>query len=315
MKAFCLAALLALGLGCFAGRGFAVTTNVYSTQFEVAEGYNAANDLAGQNNWRLDGTGGNGLIPNAIQGQSAYFGFDSPVPGTEINYLWRPINFDPLGTGFPIVTFSTQVRFVDSTPENGNYDFFQWRVYNAQNERLFTLDFDVYVTNINYRLDGAGDYVDTGIYFSFDTTYTLKIVMDFGANRWSATLDNTIVTTNLPITTAGAALNLGDVTAVWYLYDTNAPGDNYMIFDNFSITAESVVVPPAQLEYLGRTTEGWSLLRVFGAVGTRWALDATTNLTDWTALQTNQITGASFDVVDVAAAGQPRRFYRARYVP
>ena len=139
--------------------------------------------------------------------------------------------------------------------------------------------------------------------------------MNFASNRWSASLNNTLIATNKSITTTNAPLNLGDVDAVWLVNQisgTNAPGDNYMIFDNYTITAE---MPPAQVQFLGRTGEGWSLLRVNGQNNSRWSLDATTNHVNWTALKTNVISGTFFDHVDTTSAGLPRRFYRARLVP
>ncbi len=293
----------------------AITTNLYSTQFEAAQGYNSASNLVGQAGWVGDGTGGNGLVNDFIpgQGQQAYIGFNAPTPGDDLTFVWRPINFSPLTTGFPKVKFSTQIQFIDSA--NGNYDFFQWRAYNAQADRLFTLDFDVFFTNINYRLDGTNDYVASGVEFSFNTTYLLNVMMDFAANRWSATLNDAVIASNQPITTVNAPLNLGDMDAVWFLYDPEAPGDNYMVFDNYTVTAESVPVTPAQLQFLGRTAQGWALLQVAGSAGSRWAVEASTNLTQWTSLQTNQIAGTHFDVVDQSAAGLPRRYYRARHVP
>jgi hypothetical protein len=69
------------------------------------------------------------------------------------------------------------------------------------------------------------------------------------------------------------------------------------------------------VQLLGRTGEGWGLLRVFGAEGSRWALEATTNFGNWTALKTNTVSDGSFDHLDQAAAGMTRRFYRARLVP
>jgi hypothetical protein len=74
-------------------------------------------------------------------------------------------------------------------------------------------------------------------------------------------------------------------------------------------------VPSAQLQFLGRTGEGWALLRAFGSNGSRWSLEATTNFVNWTALTTNTISGAFFDHVDMTASPFLRRFYRARLVP
>jgi hypothetical protein len=128
-------------------------------------------------------------------------------------------------------------------------------------------------------------------------------------------LNNVVFATNQFITTANAPLNLGDVDAVWLVNQisgTNAPGNNYMVFDNYTITA---YMPPAQVQLMGRTGEGWSLLRVNGQSNSRWSLDATTNLANWTAIKTNVISGTFYDHVDTTSAGLPRRYYRARLVP
>ena len=60
-------------------------------------------------------------------------------------------------------------------------------------------------------------------------------------------------------------MNLGDIDAVWLVYDTTAPGDNFMLFDNYRVTAEALPMISAQMELLGRTVEGWTLLRVYRA--------------------------------------------------
>ena len=294
---------------------FAVTTNVYSTQFEAAQGYNINLDLIGQAGWLGSGTGGNGLLTNAIpgQGQQAYIGFDAPNPADNNLVIWKPINFNALAAGYPVVKFSTQMRIADST--TNRYDIFRWSIYNIQGNRLFSLDFDNDFLDIGYLLDGTNQIVFTTNKFVNTATYTLTVAMNFASNRWSASLNNTLIATNKAITTTNAPLNLGDVDAVWLVNQisgTNAPGDNYMIFDNYTITAE---MPPAQVQLLGRTGEGWSLLRVNGQNNSRWSLDATTNLVNWIALKTNVISGTFFDHVDTTSAGLPRRYYRARLVP
>jgi hypothetical protein len=314
MKQFVLS-FLVVGLIIPVGSVSAATTNIYFTQFEPGEGYNAALNLVGQAGWQGDGTGGNGLVSNFIpgQGQQAYVGFAAPTADDDLLFVWQPLNFNPVAAGYPIVKFSTQIQIQNSA--NGEYDFFQWRAYNSLVQRLFTLDFDNYFTNVNYRLDGTNVYVDTGVMFARDTTYTLAVTMNFASNRWSATLNDTLITTNQPITTTNALLTLGDMDAVWLLYDPEAPGDNYMVFDNYRVTAETMPIMPAQVQFRGRTGEGWALLRVFGDNGTRWALDATTNLVHWTAVKTNPISGTYYDQEDTGAAGAARRFYRARWVP
>jgi len=296
----------------------AAPTNVFFTQFEASEGYSTNADLWGQNSWTGAGSGGNGILSGFIpgQGQQAYVGFSPPDAGGDQLYVWRPINFNPLAAGLPVVNFSVLMRIADST--NNEYDYFRWSVYNTQGDRLFSIEFDVYALAVNYQLNGTNSVATNRTAFVPDQSYSLNVAMNFASNRWSATLGNALVATNQPISTTPVPLNLGDVDAVWLLYKTNAPGDNYLLFDNYRLTAEPLVappVPPAQLQFLGRTAEGWALLRVAGADGSRWSLDATTNFVNWTALKTNAISSGAFDYVDQTAAAVPRRYYRARLVP
>lgn len=296
-------------------------TNVYSTQFEHAAGYTNTLDLVGQLGWVGEGTGGNGLTEGFItnQGQHAYVGFTAPASTNESRLeVWKPINFNPIAAGLPIVKFSVQMQIREDTPDDTNFDKFRWSIYNTQGDPLFSLDFDNLYLDVNYLLDGTNKLFLTGIRFTNDATYSLAVTMNFASNRWSATLNNTLIATNQRITTVNAPLNLGDVDAVWIINSPNNPGDNYMVFDNYEITAEAISVPPpppAQIRFLSRTTEGWALLRVFGRNGSRWSVDATTNFTHWTALKTNAVSGTYFDHVDQTATGFRQRYYRARFVP
>lgn len=309
-------ASFALGLGFIPSHA---ATNIYSTQFETAEGYNNDLDLVGQLGWTSGNTGTNwnGLIEGVIagQGQHGYIGFTAPTNASDL-FVWQPINFDPITAGLPLITFSVRMSIEDSS--NMNYDYFRWSLYNTQNDRLFSIEFDNYELWVNYQLGGNSPIVTNTTSFVPGSNYTLRVAMNFASNRWSAVFDNRVIATNQPIDTTNALLTLGDMDAVWSIYDTNAPGDNYMVFDNYQITAEVITVPPpppAQMQFLSRTSEGWALLRVFGQTNSRWSVDATTNFTHWTALKTNSVSAAFFDHVDQTATGFHQRHYRARWVP
>jgi len=300
--------------GWFTASAPAATTNIFFTQFEAAEGYSTNFFLGGQANWLSEGSGDNGIVANFIpgQGQQAYVGGGSPLPADESLLVWRPLNFNP-SPRFPIITFSVLLNIADSL--NDAWDIFRWSVYNSQSHRLFSLDFDNYFDylDVSYLLDGTNAVIFSDVTYRNNSNYTLTVTMNFAANRWSARLDNAVIATNQPITTTGASLNLGDVAAVWLIFATNAPGDNFMLFDNYRVTAETI--PPAQVQFLERTPNGSALLRVFGENNTRWALEATTNFVNWTALNTNLISSGSYDHIDTTAAGLARRYYRARFVP
>ncbi len=213
---------------------------LYETGFEPFEGYNPAFSLAGQNAWASSGPGSNGLLDRSLLGlgQSAYLGFYPPNPvGT--TFVWQPINHTPNTNTLPVVHFSVAMQIVDST--TGQFDDFEWQVYNLDGAPLFTLDFDNNDLNIYSRLDGVANYVPTGQKFQNSLFYSLNVAMDFARNRWSASLDDQPLVDELPITTTGAALTLGDIDAVWL--PGAVAGNNFIVFDNYLVTAEGSAVP------------------------------------------------------------------------
>jgi hypothetical protein len=139
--------------------------------------------------------------------------------------------------------------------------------------------------------------------------------MNFQSNTWNATLNGAPLVANHPITVLGSPLDVGDIDAVWVINDTNAPGDNYMVFDDYKITEETVVPPTATVSFLSKPAGGQASLHLVGDNGLKWAIDRSTDLTNWTALKTNVISGESFDFVDTTATGNTNRFYRGRLVP
>lgn len=290
----------------------AVTTTNFFTRFEAIEGYNNAFDLAGQKGWQKSGSGGNGLISGFFpgEGQQAYVGFDPPSTNDDQLILWQPINYSPIAAKTPVVTFSVLMGFVDST--TNRYDDFYWSVYNSDVDLLFTINFRNDDLRVYYALDGTNQFVWTGETFTHDVTYKLVVTMNFASNLWSATLDGSPLVTNKSITTTGAPLTLGDVDAAWVLADQARPGDNFMLFDNYSITAEIVPPPSPRLQLIERTPAGNVYLQLEGQSGARFAIDATTDLSSWTPLVTNNV---SFPYLDTSAAALTRRYYRARWVP
>lgn len=290
------------------------TNILFSTGFEQSEGYNPIYTLEGQNGWVANSDAGNGLITDPLTfpglGQQAYIGYFPPTDLNTTFLIWKPINFAPVPTN-AVVTFSVLMAIIDST--NHFYDDFRWSVYNTNGSRLFSLNFDN--TNslaISYWLDGTNSLVSTGKKFTNDVQYALKITMNFPSNRWSATLNGVPLTTNLPLTTVNAALNLGDIDAAWEIRGTQA-GNNFMEFDNYRI--EVVTPPVAQLLSLGRTN-GQFQLKLFSQANLKYAIEASTNLSQWLPLRTNTTASdGTFTFIDASIPNPLRRFYRARLVP
>jgi hypothetical protein len=328
------ARLCQIGLATIALAGLCVVgaeaqpTVLYSTAFEASESFSLDLPLVDQGNWTGVGSDGNkqfngsGIVEDFFggEGQHAYVGFDRLTGTNDTLNVWRSLNFDPVAAGKPIVKFAVSMAIFDST--TNAYDCFRWSVYNIRGERLFTIDFDNSYTNINYILDD-GDFVPTD--YSFEPAdvdenkgiYDLEVTMNFASNRWSATLNGVLIVSSKRITTKASALTLGDIDAVWvYGPHTNAPGDNFMVFDNYRVTADAAAPLPFQLESLGPLADGTFLLRLVGEAGRQYALEASTNLTSWTALKTNSAgTDGTVIMDDPAAASSPGKFYRARAVP
>src|ERR1043165_9327265 len=84
--AVCLCILVGVASASLWPAGATVTTNVFFTRFEAAEGYVTTTNLVGQNGWLGFGSGGNGLVSDysfTNQGQQAYIGYFAPGPGDD----------------------------------------------------------------------------------------------------------------------------------------------------------------------------------------------------------------------------------------
>lgn len=284
---------------------------LYETRFEASEGFDETLTLIGQDGWVGFGSGGNGLVSDFFpgEGQHAFVGFVAPTNNGDFLNAWRPVNYAPGPTNPPQVRFSVLMSVEDSSAR-ANRDDFRWSVYNVAGERLFSVDFDNDALGVNYLLDD-GKFVPTGRSFTNATPYLLEIRIDFATNRWSASLGGLGLVTNQPVTTTGATLDFGDVDAVWAIRTPGSPGDNFMVFDNYRVEAESTVSPPVppRLEPLGVLPPNGFGVRCLGTTGRTYVLEGSGNLGVWQALKTNAIpSDGYFDHVD--RGGGPHRFYR-----
>lgn len=205
-------------------------TDVFLAGFEVSEGFTSDQPLTGQIGWNQSGAGDNRVVQNPAfgPGQQAQIGL-STNGDTVRNSVWHPLT-----TSLPIVHFSVSMMISGST--NNEHDFFDWSVFNLDGEHLFSLDFDTFGQFVSYELDDGEGLLLSDVEFENDRIYDLGISMDFRNNSWSALLDQSVIAENQPISSAGAALNLEFIEAVWFTDET--PGNNVMFFDNYRITAE-----------------------------------------------------------------------------
>lgn len=286
---------------------------LYRTGFEPSEGYDNRLTLVGQNGWIGYGTGGNGLVTNAFdgEGQQAFVGYAGPLDTNDMLNVWRPMASSSGGSPAQ-VQFSVLMAVVDST--NRYYDDFRWSVYNSDSNRLFTVDFDNYTLTVSYALDDSAGFISTGTLYTNNTLYLLTVDMDFANNTWSATLDGRPLISAKPITTTGAARTLGDVDAVWAIREPGHPGNNYMLFDNYTLsTIGGGSSSGPRLEAVGRLPDGSFVLHVIGQPTRSYTVEASDDFVSWHAIKT-AFTGSdgTADLVDAAAAPFEQRFYRVR---
>jgi hypothetical protein len=307
--------VIASGVPVLAALPQATQTVLFSTGFEPEEGYDIDFELVGQNGWIGEGSGGNGIVTNFFSsfGQHAFIGFAPPAQGDQVLNIWRPVNLAPIPAGESMVRFSVVMQIFDSS--NEAYDDFRWSVYNTNGARLFTVDFDNNLHAINYALDSGG-FVDTQRRFDNEGLYELVIFMNFARNLWSAFINDVLVVHAKPITTTRAALNLGDVDAVWAVRNASKPGDNFMVFDEYVITTENLPSLPSYLDLPFFGQEEFEF-QFYGEPGLKYAIEVSSTLkADWFRLGTYVVPAeGTFLFKDPTAINYPVGFYRAVQVP
>lgn len=302
-----------------AGKPLPATSRVlFETGFESFEGYRTDRDLAGQNQWVAIGDGGNGLLASAdgFDGQVAYIGY---VGGTnDLLNLFRPIGLTPTGSSLPLVRFTVALQIFDSTTNAPNFDDFRWSAYNTLEERLFTLEFDNERLEINFALDDGQGFKSTGYTFRSGDIYDLTIDMNFSRNRWTAFIGDLVLVNSQPITTKkGTQLDLNEMDAVWSWRQPDAPGDNFMVFDDYRLVVTPLQDIPPTVEPVGKLQNGAFIVRVVGEPGVTYSVEATTDLRTWTLVGTGlaQSPSGIMDLQDFAIQDSNAKFYRAFSVP
>lgn len=303
-----------------------VTRLLYETSFEGEEGYSTEADLIGQNGWigfaggdaflETSNDGSSGLLTDFLEGegQQAYIGFVKPdhETGVEFLSLLQPLNFEPSEDGGELVRFTVSVGVLDST--NGERDNFRWSIYNTEGFRLFSLDFDNETKAISYALDDAEPLQATGFEFDNDTFYNLRVDIDFQGNKWSAWASEVLLLEDLPVSTQNLKRNLSDIDAVWAIFKPEAPGDNYMVFDNYRIEVIEDAPPPPTLMPLGQLPNGGFVVRIQGQPNAIYQVEASSDLIDWQVVQNKIDLGetGSIDWVDDNAGSNAQRYYRLK---
>jgi hypothetical protein len=292
-------------------------TVLYKTAFEKSEGYDPKFTLAGQRGWVMDGTGGNGLLESIpTMGQQAYIGIYPPTDTNQTTSVWTPVNFSP-PTNSAIVKFSVTLQFYQSL--TGGNDEFRWAVYNSSGSRLFSIDFFTSTQRIDIELEDR-QLIETGWTFDFadapdDGIYTLEIWMDFARNTWSALMNDAVIGSGERIAQqTTTALNLGDIDAVWAIDNARSPGDNVMLFDDYTVSTQSVQAIPSSIEARGPNEKGNFELQLYTQPGIHYSVDVTENFEDWFSLSDFVANEGTSIFEDTTSHTEPLSFYRLREV-
>jgi hypothetical protein len=254
--------------------------------------------------------------------RSGTLGLFIPETDDKIITVYRPIAYDPIESGSPVIEFSASVAIIDSD-ETRFYDSFHISVFSSTDDLLGSVVFDNTEENLGiWRSDGI-DFFDTGVVFEHSILYQLRIRIDYAGNTWTATLDDTALFTDAPFTKAKAQRDLGDFSVEWEISDIANPGDNWILFDDWTVVARSISDPdnvPAQpfaATRLSRRPNGNIVLRWQAEPNRQYQVEDSPNLTDWnTSLPDSLITTGNNDVtatfIDQTSRRAKLRYYRVR---
>ena len=316
--------LLSLGYTAVAGLAAESETLLYQTDFSdfpVGDG-----KLVGTDGWQS--THPDELVHGIVDdffgdgNRSGAVGFLIPESDDDILTVFRPINHDPLANATPIIEFSASIAMFDSE-ETEFYDSFHISVFNTNDDHLAGVVFDNTEENLGiWRADGL-DFFDTGVTFEYAKLYALSIRIDYEANTWTATLDDTSLFTDAPFSSSDSERDLGDFSAEWEISDVANPGDNWMLFDDWTVKAVALEDSgnpsgqPLVVTRMTRRPSGNIVLRWAAEAGTQYQVETSSNFNDWNSNLPNSLvtTGSSEtegSFVDRTAKSAPLRYYRVR---
>jgi hypothetical protein len=255
----------------------------------------------------------------------------------------RAFNEDPLATnvlypdGREVVQFYVNFGIQDSTftGVNPRRDNFEFAFYNSSGQLLAFIQFDNTTLDnqtqvpsqkiLRSNWQGAAfNKVDTGTTFFYDVLMQLQIRINFRTNRWTATLDGLDIFADVPFYTGNSAKTFGTIAAQMQIVNSAlipdtletglAPGDNYMIFDNFVVRMDPL--PEPVFYSLTFSNAGAPQFTWLNEALYKYQVQYRDDLTQaWkndlpASFSTATITGHSTVFTDSTAAGKTRRFYR-----
>jgi hypothetical protein len=219
---------------------------LYATRFEE---FTAGNNLwAGTGGWASNNTtsGVQGIIQDPVKdlplGRAGYLGY--ALPTSAFTAVYRPINHDPVATGYKRIEFDALLGVQDST--NTRRDRFYVSIYNMAGDFLAAVVFDN--TTGKVLSDDGVSVKDTGVPFvrgdqtlGVAALQVLRVGIDFDLNQWDASLDD-VPLFRQKFTSTQKPMNLGPLAVEWEVPSGNASqaGDNWLLVADFLVAS----IPP-----------------------------------------------------------------------
>jgi hypothetical protein len=190
------------------------------------------------------------------------------------------------------------------------------------------------VVSVPVTCSGAPGAVGAQFDVSFDTAVASAVGMAGGSSLAGHVVDQQLLAPGhwraLVYSTTNGLIAPGTMAQIQFAIATNAPeGDLPLLLGNAIVAqANGTPVQPLALAdgllhivsagYFASAaldTGGQLKLQFQGTEGRQYALEASTNLTDWLAISTNTIVGGTISLVETNVYAFEQRFYRARLVP
>ncbi len=219
-------------------------STVYATDFErftVGTGQLVNQDQWSQINAPASGSA-QGILAQGIigQGRAGYLGYGAPAfssPSETEVAVFRPLNFDPVAEGAPIVQVRADINILAST--NGRNDIFRLSLYSRDGTLLGGFHFNT-ATRLVSTSNGTTLTAST-FTFAFNTRYTVLGTFNFTTRRWTARINATELVTDSLFAAGATIADVGDFDFIWRIADAQrVNGDNFIVFDNFAVTADAV---------------------------------------------------------------------------
>ncbi|MGK0186058.1 MAG: hypothetical protein ACI9R3_001841, partial [Verrucomicrobiales bacterium] len=125
----------------------------------------------------------------------------------------------------------------------GDNDAFGFDFFDGSGELLAAIIFDTSAVDFGVWIDDSVTSTFTGELFTPGLLNILSISIDLKANQWSADLEGEILFTDISFTASTAVRDLGGIGVEWQIADVAAPGDNWMLFKDISLTAIDELPP------------------------------------------------------------------------